>query len=188
MMTTGTTITCPHCGASNVGGSAFCESCGKALPAAIPGGPRVVSADAVPTTAVGHRMVSDELAKTQRKAAGALLAVGIIQLVFGAILWASLKNAPGAAENAAQINLVLAIVIGVGMIYFALYFWARKSPLPAAIVGLVLYLTLLLVDAVTDPTSIGRGIILKVIIIAVLAQAIQAGLKHKQLLKTGGMA
>lgn len=179
-MTT-TTIVCPHCGAESAGG-AFCESCGKALPAAMPGGPRVVSADAAPTTTVGRRMVGDELTRTQKKASGALLAVGILQLILGGILYAVVKNSPAAAENAAEINLTLAVVIGVGLIYFALYFWAKRSPLPAAIVGLVLYLTLLLIDAVADPTSIARGIIIKIIIIVVLVRAIQAGLKHKQLL------
>lgn len=147
-------------------------------------GPRVVSADALPQTAVGHRMVSDELLKTQKKAAGALLVVGIIQFISAGLLYAVIGNASkSAAIDPAQLKIVVGIVSAVGLIYIGLFFWARKSPLPAAIVGLVLYITLQLADAVSDPASLGRGIILKIIVIVVLIQAIQAGLKHKQLLR-----
>src|SRR5437868_1663764 len=79
-------IACPHCNAPNVAGAAFCESCGKALPRAAPGGPRVVSADALPQTAAGHKLLGDELLKQQRKASYTLLIVGIIQVTCGAIL------------------------------------------------------------------------------------------------------
>ena len=75
-------LECPHCGATNVAGAQFCESCGKALPSLYPTGPRVVSADALPQTALGHQLVGGELAKTQKNASTALLVVAIIG-VFG---------------------------------------------------------------------------------------------------------
>ena len=86
-------VTCPHCGASNPPGAAFCESCGKAMPSASPGGPRVVTADALPQTAIGHRVVSDELMKQQKKASTALLIVGILQVTCGAIALAVVSQA-----------------------------------------------------------------------------------------------
>ena len=67
------------------------------------------------------------------------------------------------------------------MVFFALYFWARKQPLPASIVGLLVYVTMHLLDAIADPTAIARGIIMKIIIIAILVNAIQAGVKYRQL-------
>src|SRR5215204_4227661 len=95
-MTMTASVSCPHCGASNPSGAAFCESCGKALPAATATSPRVVTADALPQTAVGHRMVGDELVKQQKKASTALLVVGIIQITCGAIALAALSQAaPG---------------------------------------------------------------------------------------------
>jgi hypothetical protein len=182
------TVKCPHCGAANPAGSAFCESCGKALPAAASSGPRVVSADQLPQSAGATRMVSDELVKQQKKAANAMLTVAIIQVFFGIVLYLLLKNAPGVKANPGQLNLVVGMVMGIGVIYFGLYFWARKSPLPAAIVGLVLYVTLMVVDVISDPAAMTRGIIVKIIIIALLAQGIQAGLKHKRLLQAGAVA
>src|SRR4051812_31111904 len=114
------TIACPHCNAPNVAGAAFCESCGKALPRAAAGGPRVVSADALPQTAAGQKLVSDELIKQQRKASYTLLIVGIIQVTCGAILLAVLAKAP----RGAQVKPILFIAqFGVAAIFFVLYFW-----------------------------------------------------------------
>ena len=69
---------CPHCGALNPGGAAFCESCGKALPNLTPTGPRIVSGNQFATSTVGRELQADELHKTAKKASGALLAVAII--------------------------------------------------------------------------------------------------------------
>jgi hypothetical protein len=176
-------------------GAAFCESCGKALPAAAPTGPRVVTAEALPQTAIGHRMVSDELVKQQKTASTALLVVGLIQLTCGAIaLFALQKAAPG------QFNPVLFVIqFGVAAIFLGLWAWSRKSPLPAAIVGLVLYVTLVVINVISAMMALaanpdsprsgfgGLGIgLLDIIIIVILAQAIMAGLKYKRLLEAQG--
>src|SRR5687768_9367380 len=79
------TVTCPHCGAATPPG-AFCESCGKALPSAVPTTPRVVTGDVLPQSAAGQQMLGEELAKQTKKAAYALLAVGVIQATCGAVL------------------------------------------------------------------------------------------------------
>ena len=194
-MTMSASVSCPHCGAGNPSGAAFCESCGKALPAAAPAGPRVVTADALPQTAVGHRMVGDELVKQQKKASTALLVVGIIQITCGAIALVALSRAaPGMIPP-----VVFAIQIGVAAIFFALYFWSRKAPLPATIVGLILYVTLIVINVVSSISDLaqnpggprtgfgGLGIgLVDIVIIVILAQAIAAGLKYKRLLEAQG--
>lgn len=178
-MTQTAPIACPHCGAMNPSGGAFCESCGKALPSAAASGPRILSsATGFASTGAGRSMQSDELQKQAKKAAGALLAVAIIQVIFGAILVFALLPA---GIPAATRNMIMLSVFGIGAVFFALYFWARKQPLPASIVGLVLFITMHLLDAIADPTALARGLIMKIIIIVVLVNAIQAGLKHRQL-------
>ena len=178
-MSFGSTVNCPHCSAGNQSGSKFCESCGKALPEAAPSGPTVVNPYQAATTSAGQSVQSDELKKRSNSAFGALLAVGIMQVVFGVIMYMMLKDDPRVDPDAA--NILLATVIGVGVLFFGLAFWARVNPLPAAIVGLVLFVSLHLWEAVADPTSIARGIIFKVIIIVVLVKAIQAGVQHRDL-------
>lgn len=171
--------TCPHCAAANQNQSAFCESCGKALPSAARSGPRLVTEAAMPSSAGGRQLVAEELKKHSKKAKGALLAVAIIQTIFGLIIFAASR------ANAANGNgippLVGMVVLAIGAIYFGLYAWARHNPLPAAIVGLILYVTMHTIDAIVDPTQLARGIILKIIIVVVLIQAIQAGVKYKRL-------
>src|SRR3982751_2208343 len=131
-------ITCPHCGAANPSGAAFCESCGKALPSAAPSGPRVVTGDMLPTSAAGTALVTDELVKQQKQASTALLVVAVLQMVCGAIavvIISNVNNRGGAAATpvAGTAVLLLAIQLGVAAIFFGLYFWSRKSPLPASI-------------------------------------------------------
>lgn len=172
-------IACPHCGAMNPGTGAFCEACGKALPSSAASSPRVTtSATGFAATGAGRALQSDELNKQARKAAGALLAVAIIQAVFGALLIFVLMPKDFPAD---QRNIVMVSVFGIAAVFFALYFWARKQPLPAAIVGLALFITMHLLDAIADPAALGRGLIMKIIIIVILVQAIQAGVKHRQL-------
>lgn len=172
-------VLCPHCQAENPDGAQFCGSCGKAVPTG-KSGPRVVDAtsgDAA--TMLGREAQVVELKAVMKKSFGALLGVGILQLLIGAFFFFAMRNEPGGP-------LTGAIMGGVGAIFIGLAVWARSSPLPAAIVGLSIYGSLLLVDAIFDPASLARGVIIKIIIIGMLVQAIQAGMKYKKL--SGGTA
>ncbi len=177
------TIDCPHCSTANDPGSRFCESCGKALPDPRSAEPRVVSGSEIAASKTGKQVQSEALEAQARKAAGALLVVAILQVIFGTI---ALYTAQGAVLGDPDLEIdaiVIATVYGVGVLFFGLYLWARKNPLPAAIVGLVVFATLHLLDAVADPSSIGRGIIAKLIVVLILVKAIQAGIQHRRLLK-----
>ena len=65
--------------------------------------------------------------------------------------------------------------------YLGLAFWSRKMPFPAAIVGLVIFLTLIAAGAVLDPSDLYKGILVKVLVIVGLARAIQAGARCRAL-------
>lgn len=176
-------IACPHCSTANDPDSRFCESCGKALPDPRSAEPRVVNGSEIAASRTGQAVQSEALDAQARKAAGALLAVAILQAIFGAIL---LFTARGAALGDPDLEVdafVIGSVCAVAALFFGLYLWARRNPLPAAIVGLVVYATLHLLEAVADPSSIARGIIVKLIIVIVLVKAIQAGMQHRRLLR-----
>lgn len=194
-MSNPTAISCPHCGAPNVSDSAFCEACGKALPSGASSGPRVVSADALPQSAIGHRVVGDELLKTQKSASNALLAVAIIASIGAVIVYALSRSRAGAAIP----PFLTAIQVGLAGLFWGLWFWSRSAPLPAAITGLVAYSTLITVNVITSVSDLaknsdaprrgfgGIGIgILDIVIIVVLVKGIQAGLKHKRLVQASG--
>ena len=170
---------CPHCGAQNPEGAAFCQECGKALPSATPSAPRVVSGEAMAGTAAGQTVQSDQLRKQAGAAATALFAVAILQALGGILFYYLLKENPQVSPEALQ-SLLIGNLVLAG-IFAALGFWARVSPLPAAIVGLVLFVSVHLVSAIMDPATIVQGILVKVIVIVALIKAIQAGGKYRQL-------
>ena len=198
------TNNCPHCGAANAYGAAFCQNCGKGLPPALPTGPRVVGVDQAALTDAGFKLQTEELHKQAKKAAGVLLAIAILQFVVGGFLYLALSNAPQRGNIVFDPTMMLVSTVGVGIVYLGLFFWARRNPLPAAIVGLLVYLTLTVADIVAiagmardaggqggsggygsssssgPPMSIPW---LKIIIVIILVQAIQAGLKHRKLLQ-----
>ena len=176
-------LTCPHCGAAYAPGQRFCESCGKAVPAAAAGGPRVVG-DA-PTSGAGYKLAGDELLKQQKKASTALLIVAVLQTL-GTVLMAVLANV---ARSNVQIDpLDVAILGAVAAGFWGLWWWSRSRPLPAAITGLVVFLTLHLIAAVVDPKSIVQGILIKIIVVVLLVSAIQAGIKYRRLTERGAYA
>jgi hypothetical protein len=162
-------MNCPHCGASQTAESAFCTSCGKALPSGTPTGPRIVDNIADLQTDAGRTLQGAELEKELKKATRALLAVAIMQVLFGGLLLvlSMATNAgdavdlPGQSLPKSLSAAVFVSVFTIGAIFFGLYFWARKSPFPAAIVGLVLFLTVHALDALASPAALGRGIIIK---------------------------
>ncbi len=189
-----TTTTCPHCGASNAVGAAFCESCGKALPSVMPTGPRIISGDAMPQSAAGQKLMGDQLTKQTRRAANTLLVVGLLQLTCGGIAAVALSKLPGSQPEMLTILLAAQLVVGVGFV--GLYFWARRSPLPASIVGLVVYCTLVALNVISALGNLSSGTPrsgigglgigwLDIVIIVFLAQGIDAGMKHKRMLESG---
>lgn len=111
------------------------------------------------------------------------------------IILAIRANVPAAAQ--AQLNVLVAAQVSVAVLFWGLWFWSRSAPLPASIVALVVYATLVVLNVVTamkqlatDPEhSRGLGVgIIDIIIIVVLARAIAAGLKHKRLVAARAQA
>jgi hypothetical protein len=192
-MTT-STIICPHCGENNLAGGAFCEACGKALPASTTGGPRIISGDAIPQSAAGQKLMGDQLQKQVNRAAYTLLAVGILQLTCGAIAAAVVSKLPGSPPEMLVVLLAAQFIVGGG--FLGLYFWARRAPLPASIVGLVVYCTLVALNMINSVSQLGSGNPrsgfgglgigwLDIVIIIFLVQGINAGMKHKRMLESG---
>lgn len=189
-------VTCPHCAQPANAGDQFCQACGKALPSPLRSGPQVVRASDSATTSVGRTMQIDELKRLSMRAAGILIAVGVIQFIFAGIVWATSSVLIQRGASHAILIRTVTIVAGLGIVFLALGFWARKSPLPAAITGLVLYITVWVMDIIAGVIAVNRahgqgavayspfnGIIIKIFIVAILIRAVVAGLRVKTLEK-----
>ncbi|MBL8900142.1 MAG: hypothetical protein JNM84_21105 [Planctomycetes bacterium] len=71
------------------------------------------------------------------------------------------------------VNFVLAAIL------FALHLWALRSPLPATITALSMYLVLLLLQILADPRALLSGLFLKLICLGFLLRGIQAALAER---------
>lgn len=159
---------CPHCQRS-VSGGAFCEHCGRALPdpAAVP---VIVAVGEVARSELGRQLQRELLEKEARLAAAALLAVAILQAAVGLLLLTMRERFPALTDAA------FFAIFGLGAAFLALSVWARRSPLPAAIAGLSLFIAFHALDALADPRNLINGWLIKIIVIVVLVRAIRAGL------------
>jgi hypothetical protein len=184
-------IACPHCQSEMPGIGEFCADCGKALPIAT-SGPRIIGAREFATSATGQAVQSDELAKKVKSAFGILLAVAIIQLLFG-IGWfvvgvVGLTNNPPPPNSSAVPPGVDHIITGVllaivGLVFLGIAIWARFMPLAAAITGLSLYGLFFALDIVASIAAgvPPGGVIIRILIMGALFKAVQAGLPHREL-------
>jgi hypothetical protein len=68
------------------------------------------------------------------------------------------------------VNVIVAVLMGV------LWLWARRAPLPAIACALALFLVVHVVSAVLDPTSIPKGILVKLLALAALYKGFKAAL------------
>ncbi|WP_411765950.1 hypothetical protein [Winogradskyella sp. A3E31] len=68
----------------------------------------------------------------------------------------------------------------ISVIYVLLASWTSKKPLTAILLGLFLYITTIIIAAVFDPSTIIKGIILKIIIIAYLAKGVYSASSIKK--------
>lgn len=180
------TLPCPHCGAEGAADAAFCASCGKAMPASVGTRPRIVHSTDYATSRAGQIIQAEELARHARKASGALIVVGILQAVFGTFLvvMAGVIAARQDAEQDFSVGATAIVVYGIAVLFLGLGLWARRNPLPAAITGLVVFVTVHALDAVADPTALIRGIVVKVIIVLILIRAVSAGTRYQALMRS----
>lgn len=170
-------VNCPHCQAQSAPGD-FCESCGMALPGPAQA-PRIIADSALAGTAAGAVLQSQALGKQVKKAAQALLVVAVIQSLGAIVFTLMMSHAPAARQAQSLPGLVVLYVIA--SLFWALYIWACWQPLPAAITGIIFFVSLHLLDAMINPASLASGIIIKVMVIAMFIKAIDAGLKCRKL-------
>lgn len=72
------------------------------------------------------------------------------------------------------VNMLLAVNLALAAGYLVLWFWAKKKPLPASIIALIMFVTTVVISAVYDPSTIHQGILVKVFFTLALVRAITA--------------
>jgi len=72
-----------------------------------------------------------------------------------------------------------AVPLGLGAVFFGLFLWARRAAVPALATALLLFVTVHAVEAVIDPTTLPRGLILKVFFLFGLVAGLKAALAQR---------
>jgi hypothetical protein len=88
--------------------------------------------------------------------------------------WGELK-----AQMDREVVTVFVIYFGLAVLMAGLYFWARRSPFPAMLTGLCVYLVLIVGSAIVDPASLLSGILLKGFIVLALLAGVQSALADR---------
>lgn len=79
------------------------------------------------------------------------------------------------------VTLMLLINIGLAGAYLGMWFWARRNPLKATVTALGLFVTVIVVNGVYEPSSLYQGFIVKIFFILALSKAISAALEERKL-------
>ncbi len=169
-------VRCLHCDAENdaVLSSGYCESCGKKLPPA-----SLAHKRREPILHDRASVLPSEAERKPRHQASAwLFTAGIVNLVGcgGLMVLGSLlvPREQLKAEFIPDLLLVSVVVLGV---FAALGWWARSQPVPAILTAAIVYLALAIVDALMLPGLMLLGLPVKIVILALLIQAVRVSRK-----------
>lgn len=64
-----------------------------------------------------------------------------------------------------------------------LFFWGRRSPFPAIVTALCIYLALMALNAMVDPTTLIQGLILKIFVLGAFLGGIKAAMVTRSAMK-----
>ena len=114
-----------------------------------------------------------------RQARNALFVVAAIQFI-GVFFVKS--------ENELARNISMGILGFIALIFVGLAFWTKKRPYTALMTALIIYGALVLLDAIVDPSTIIKGIVLKIGIIIALISGLRNAREAVELRKAFGKA
>lgn len=112
--------------------------------------------------------LKDEISKALRQARNSLFVVGGIIIVFNFI-----QTNMNELEYSGLPFYLLYLDVFIGLVFIGLGFATYKFPFPALLTGLLLYVGLIILNAIWDPSSIASGIIMKVVIIVYLVKGLR---------------
>lgn len=69
-------------------------------------------------------------------------------------------------------------------VMFVLYWWARRTPFPAMVTALCVYLTVIVLNAIIEPLTLAQGIVIKIIFIGAIIAGIKASLAARSVSKS----
>lgn len=148
---------CPRCGAPQELTDRFCSACG-----------------ADPQVELEIAAFHGPALESARKW---ILAVGIIYVV-SVIFTTAIA---GISFTDPAVRMVMGTALALCAIHIGLWVWAKTAPFPAAVVALVLFITVQVFSAVVEPSTMYKGLLIKVLFLVALIRAVKAGSEAQRL-------
>ena len=115
--------------------------------------------------------------KETRKARGWLLAVAILQSI-GSVFYYFILSAQGAEPLVAIATIV--VMGAIALVFWGLWFWSKYALFPAALTAFIIFVAVHLLDAIVEPSTLLRGIIMKVIMVCGLYIAVSTSYRLRK--------
>jgi hypothetical protein len=158
------------------------------LPINLPAGPSIRPTQAEAFTWAGRVLQAKEFLRQARYNCLVLLILAIFQVTAGGCILAGAVALPHVGHQPASSAANAVSVFVLSAVFVGLYLWSRRSPLAAALTGLIIYVTVaalnllfLLALGMLCALPFAAGII--GLIIWLLVRALQAGARYNRLTK-----
>jgi hypothetical protein len=153
------TLSCRSCQFLNTEDAAYCSECGYPFNAIPEDRDRFIQQRDY------SKFLLTELNQKIKKVQNMLFILAGLFGVVGIFMFFSNQENPAA---------LLIVYLIIGGIYTGLGFYTKKQPLAAIVSAFCLYLLLMILDAIEDPVTIFKGIIIKIIIIGTFIKGVKA--------------
>jgi hypothetical protein len=199
-------MTCSKCAAEAGPDEKFCAACGASLapdaptapadlPPAMTGAPRWDNAAKINKArkwllgiailtclfGIGLYFVNmQEVDRQVREAKGQLIGMSAEQIdaAYQRVVGMTFQEAID--HDRGMVRMLLFVNLGLTAAYVFLWWWAKRKPLPATVIALMLFITLHVVNAVIDPKTLGQGILVKILFTLALARAVGAAAEDRR--------
>ena len=194
-------VPCGACGKPVKGGDDFCEACGAQVSLEL----KEALRRRMEVSDLGYGLHADKVRKAQStiRALSVLFLLGGVVFFFitklqtdealaklaGASEAAPLENPVAGAATVGELRAELArkpyqllgLNLFLAVVMLGLWFWSKRSLLPAIIAAFGIYVMVIVGSALVDPATLAQGVIIKIIVIAALAKGIQSALAARKL-------
>ena len=75
-----------------------------------------------------------------------------------------------------EVLFIYAVNYFLAVVMFVLFLWGRRSPFPALITALCVYLAVIVLNGIVEPSSLFKGVLVKILVIMALSAGIKAAL------------
>ncbi len=152
--------TCSQCNSEIEWEQKFCNDCGY------PEGGTAQEQSGFHARQVMKKRGQAEATSQIRKGRNSLFVVAGIAFLSGIYYYFILED-----------SAVLIVNTILSLCYLLLGFWSQKRPLVALILGLLVYLTTLVLNGLLEPETIYKGLLIKIFIIVYLSKGINSALQ-----------